>query len=107
MKLLTRQEEMILLAIYQSGGESSLVSIHEYLNHATGKEWSISSIYVPLDRLDKSGHLNTKVGEPEARRGGRAVKYYTLTHKGLQSLQEIKTIHDTLWTGINDLAPER
>ena len=107
MKFLTRQEELIMLAIYQSGGESSLVKVRDYIIKNTGKEWSISSVYVPLDRLTRTGYLRTSIGEPEARRGGKAVKYYQLTQDGLAALTELKTIQDVMWKGITKLAVER
>ena len=107
MKLLTRQEELILITIYRLGNQSSLVKIRESLLASTGKEWSISSIYVPLDRLERAGYLSASVGEPEARRGGRAVKLYQMTPEGLKALEEVKAIHDALWDGIDTLALER
>ena len=107
MKLLTRQEELILITIYRLGNQSSLVKIRESLLASTGKEWSISSIYVPLDRLERAGYLSASIGEPEARRGGRAVKLYRMTREGLKALEEVKAIHDALWDGIDILALER
>jgi len=104
MKFLTRQEELILISIYRFGGVSSLVKIREFVNKNTGKDWSISSVYVPLDRLMRAGYLETSVGEPEARRGGKAVKYYKLTDEGLEALVEVKSVHDVMWKGIKKLA---
>jgi DNA-binding PadR family transcriptional regulator len=102
-KMLTRQEENILLAVYKMGGSSSLIKIKEYLQTETAREWSVSSIYVPLDRLEKQGHLLGEVGEPEARRGGRAVKNYALTPSGIQALEEVKEMHDALWKDLGKL----
>lgn len=106
MKLLTRQEELILITIYRLGNQSSLVKIRASLLQTTGKEWSVSSIYVPLDRLERAGLLSASIGEPEARRGGRAVKLYQMTEEGLKALEQVKAIHDTLWNGIENLALE-
>ena len=107
MKLLTRQEELILITVYRLGSQSSLIKIRENLLDSTGKEWSISSIYVPLDRLERAGYLTASIGEPEARRGGRAVKLYKLTKEGLEALEQVKSIHDTLWDGIDTLILEK
>lgn len=106
MKLLTQQEELILLAVYRLGDQSSLLNVRDLLNQISGKEWSISSVYVPLDRCRKNGYLTTSIGEPEAKRGGKAVKYYHLTQDGLKALEEIKSIQDLLWEGIGKLAFE-
>ena len=58
MKFLTRQEEMVLLSVFQLKGNSYLVKIREHLIKITGKEWSISSVYVPLEKLRKEGYLD-------------------------------------------------
>ncbi|MHC4912750.1 MAG: PadR family transcriptional regulator [Planctomycetota bacterium] len=106
MKLLTQQEELVLLAVYKLGKESSLLNIRELLIEIAGKRWSISSIYVPLDRSRKNGYLTTSIGTPEAKRGGKAVKYYHLTPEGLKALSTLKTIKNCLWEGIDQLALE-
>jgi DNA-binding PadR family transcriptional regulator len=106
MKLLTQQEELVLLAVYKLGKESSLLNVRELLIEISGKQWSISSIYVPLDRSRRNGYLTTSIGAPEAKRGGKAVKYYHLTPEGLKALSTLKTIQDSLWDGIDQLAFE-
>jgi DNA-binding PadR family transcriptional regulator len=104
---LTRKEEMILLAVHKLGDTASLVKVRELLNVSTGHEWTVGNVYVPLDRMTKLGYLDTQVGEPTARRGGKAVKYYTLSREGKEALAELKRVHDTMWSGISDPAIEK
>lgn len=104
---LTRKEELILLSIYKLGDSASLVKVREILNVFTGREWTVGNVYVPLGRLTKLGYLETQVGEPTARRGGKAVRYYALTRQGKRALVELKKVHDTMWNGISDLVPEK
>ena len=106
MKFLTKQEELILLTIYRLGSRSYLVEIRESLIKNTKKDWSISTVYVPLDRLQQKGYLDAIIGTPEPKRGGKAIKYYQITDMGLKALAEIKTLHDTMWEGISGLATE-
>ena len=101
---LTRKEELILLAVYKLGDSASLVKIRELLNISTGREWTMGNVYVPLDRMTKLGYLETRVGEPSSRRGGKAVKYYGLSHEGKDALAELKKVHETMWDGITDPA---
>ncbi|MBN1273074.1 MAG: PadR family transcriptional regulator [Candidatus Aminicenantes bacterium] len=103
---LTRKEELILLAVHKLGDSASLVRVLEVLYESTGREWTMGNVYVPLDRMTKLGYLKTRIGESTARRGGKAVRYYTLTRFGKESLSELKRIHDTMWNGITDPAPE-
>ena len=94
---------MVLLAAYNLKEDSSLVSIRRYLNKNTEKRWSMSSVYIPLDRLEKSGHLNITIGDPTPVRGGRAKKYYHLTEKGKEALQKVQRANLVLWAGIDNL----
>lgn len=104
---LTRKEEMILLAVNKLGESASLVRVREILNVSTGHEWTVGNVYVPLDRMTKLGYLEARVGEPTARRGGKAVKYYALTRQGKEALAELKKVHDIMWNGVSDPALEK
>jgi len=104
---LTRKEELILLAVHKLGESASLVKVREILDVSTGREWTMGNVYVPLDRMTKLGYLRTRVGEPTARRGGKAMKYYTLSRQGKEALSELKKVNDTMWNGVSDLALEK
>jgi PadR family transcriptional regulator, regulatory protein PadR len=47
---------------------------------------SFGSIYTSLDRLTWKGYLESELGEPESKRGGRARKYYQITGHGKKVL---------------------
>ena len=101
MKFITCQEEFVLLTVHQLKAKAYLVEIQKQLNTLTGKNLSVSSVYAPLDKQASSGYLKTNIGEPTAKRGGRAIKFYSLTKEGYQALAEVKVAHDALW-GEND-----
>jgi DNA-binding PadR family transcriptional regulator len=103
MKYLTRQEELVLLAAFRLKDNAYLISIQDHLDRFTGKEWSISSVYIPLSRLEKKGYLKTTIGPITEKRGGKAIKYYHMTKKGLKALAEIDAINETMWTGVKGL----
>jgi len=104
---LTRKEELILLAVHKLDDSASLVRVREILIVSTGHEWTMGNVYVPLDRMTKLGYLETRVGEPTARRGGKAMKYYALSPQGKKALAELKRVQDTMWNGVSDLALEK
>lgn len=104
---LTRKEELILLAVHKLGDTASLVKVRELLNVSTSHDWTVGNVYVPLDRMTKLGYLDTQVGQPTARRGGKAIKYYTLSREGKEALAELKRVHDTMWDGVSDPALEK
>jgi DNA-binding PadR family transcriptional regulator len=99
MKVLTRQEEQILLAIYHLGKNAYLVPIREQIKKFTGKYFSVGTIFAPLNRLDIDGYLESYMGESNSIRGGKAIKYYKITDKGYQALSEIKKFHERMWEG--------
>lgn len=101
---LTRKEELILLAVYKLGDEANLVKIRELLSISTGHEWTVGNVYVPLDRMTKLGHLETRIGAPTSRRGGKAQKFYILSREGKQALAELRRVHETMWEGVSDPA---
>jgi DNA-binding PadR family transcriptional regulator len=107
MKYLTRKEEMILLAVLKLDKNASLVNIRKYLTSASGQNWSVGNVYVPLDRMSKLDYLETRVGDPTAKRGGKAVKFYRLTRKGKEALIELKKVHERMWAEVPVWASEK
>jgi len=104
MKILTKPEELLLLAICNLKEDAYGVEILKYVSEKTGNEWSIGSIYVPLDRLARLGYVETYLGEPTAKRGGKKKRYFKITKLGLETLRENKRIQDDLWSEMPDLA---
>lgn len=106
IKYLTRKEELVLLAIFRMEEEAYLVNIREFLNVHTGKRWTVGNVYVPLDRMTKLGYLDSYIGPPNAKRGGKAIKYYKLSRKGYEALLEIRKMNEVMWEGFDHLAFE-
>lgn len=106
MRLLSRSEELVLLAIWKLQENAYCVSIRELLIKTTGKKRSFGSTYDPLDRLEKKGLLRSFLSEPTKERGGRSKRIYELTPEGKQELLEIKNIQKAMWEGILELSPE-
>ncbi len=104
MEYLSRQEEMVLLAVFRQKEEASLVQIRHFLNNNTEKRWSMSSVYIPLDRLKNTGFLTISIGDPTPTRGGRAKKYYHLTGNGIEALRKVRKVNSVLWDGIARLS---
>lgn len=99
MKVLTRQEEQVLLAVYHLEDNAYLIPIREQVKKYTGKYFSVGTIYAPLNRLSISGYLETFLGEASPERGGKAIKYYRVTDKGFRALAEMKKVRERMWEG--------
>ncbi len=106
MKLLSRQEEIVLLSIWHLKGNAYGVTIREHISRLTGKYWSIGAIYVPLDRLWEKGLVEAYQGLPSKKRGGRSKRFYQVTPEGMKLLQEAKQVQDVLWKGFPKVAAE-
>ncbi len=103
MKLLTRSEEYVLLAVWRLQDEAySLALMHE-LSKATGQDWSLGSIYTPLERLGKRGLLTSYQTKPTAKRGGRPRRVYQLTAMGRKELLHTRKVENSMWSGITNL----
>ena len=102
MKNLTRQEELILLAVYHLGTAAYLVTIRRFLKERTSRPWSVGAVYVPLERLRKQGFLESYRGGANAKRGRNEIKYYKLTRSGLKALTERKQVNDRMWARFSE-----
>ena len=100
MKLLSRSEEIILLAVWRLEGNAFGISIRDQVSEATGYQWSLGAVYVPLDKLTRKGYIAKSYGRPTARRGGRSKVLYDLTARGREALRTVREIQTSLWKGI-------
>jgi DNA-binding PadR family transcriptional regulator len=103
MKILSKPEELILLTVLSLKDDAYGANIRNHIKKATGADWTIGAIYMPLNRLAKAGFLDTTIGEPTAERGGKRKKYYTLTSKGMKALAYTKRINDSMWANLSPL----
>ena len=106
MKYITRKEEILLLTILRLEENATLVGIRDHLNSITEKEWTAGNLYVALQKLRNIGYLSSFEGSPTARRGGRAAKFYRLTHSGMMALVKVREVHDVTWQGMTDRVME-
>jgi PadR family transcriptional regulator PadR len=100
MHLLSRSEEIILVAIWKLEGNAYGVTIRNLVNDSTGYDWSIGAVYAPLHRLEKKGLVSTLAGDPIPERGGRSKILYKITPDGKKALQQIKRVNEAIWQDV-------
>jgi PadR family transcriptional regulator PadR len=100
MEMLSKLEELVLIAVLKLKGEAYGTSIYTQIVGLTGRGVTISSVYFPLERLVRKGFLQAFQGEPTPKRGGMAKRYYTLTKSGLSALQENRAVYLAAWRGV-------
>jgi DNA-binding PadR family transcriptional regulator len=90
MKLLSRTEEFILLAVLFLKDQAYSVGIRKRLKEVTGKTWSFGALFVSLEQLVKKAYLTSSLTDPLPERGGRSKRIYCVTEKGVGALEEIR-----------------
>lgn len=100
--MLSRPEEMVLVAVWKLKEEAYSVLIREYLREITDRNWSFGSVYNPLSRLERKGLLVSYTTEPVKERGGRSKRIYRVTPRGRDELTNLWSMQISLW----DAAPE-
>ena len=104
MKLLSRPEEIFLLAIWKLQGDAYAVTIREQVKKLTGKTWSFGAIFITLDRLSQKKYLKSRLSDPVKKRGGRSKRIYFLTDDGKKTLIDIRNLQHSMWMGIPELS---
>ncbi len=107
MSVLSRAEEMVLLAVWRLQDNAYGVTIAKKLTETTEKDWVLGHVYVPLERLEKKSFLESYLGNSTNKRGGRSKRLYRLTKLGLKALIEIKKTEGSIWKDISVFALEK
>ena len=106
MKLLSRSDELLLLAVYRLKDDAYAFTIRDQLKKVTGKSWAYGALYISLERLAEKGYLSSYLSDPTPERGGKSKRIYKLTNEGIKVLNEIKEVEKTMWEGLGDLKIE-
>jgi PadR family transcriptional regulator PadR len=96
-------ELMVLLALIRLGDEAYGVPISQEIEKYSGHDVALGSVYAALERLQNRGFVSSIVGEPTPERGGRAKKYFKITGKGMEVVQETQYTLTRLWKGVPKL----
>lgn len=100
MKLLSRTEELLLLAVYRLKDNAYSFAIQTHISRVTGEDWSLGAIWTPLSRLVKKGHLDSFFSESTPKRGGRKKRIYKLTSSGRNALEKTRVLQSKMWQAI-------
>ena len=101
INLLSKAEEMFLLAIYRLEDNAYGVTIRKQILDTTGKDYTYGTLYGILEQLVRKGYILRIKGDPTPERGGRSKTFYTLTPEGVASLKNAMEVHQQVWKGIS------
>ena len=106
MKLLTRVEEFILLAIWNLKEDAYSLAIQKNISEISEEKWSLGTIYAPLERLERRGFITTYMSDSIPERGGRSRRIYRITTDGIKALMKTKEIEKSMWANV-PVSPEK
>jgi len=96
-------EFMILLALIRLGDNAYGVPITKEIEERSGREVSVASVYVALDRLSAKGLVVSELGDPTPERGGRAKRFFRITAKGNREVRDTRRVLMNFWEGLPGL----
>lgn len=99
MELLTKLEELILLSVWRLGSNAYGTTIYRYIQSVTNKRLSLGGVYFPLDRMAKKGFLRVYNADATGERRGLSRRYYELTETGVNALNDVNRVNETMWQG--------
>jgi DNA-binding PadR family transcriptional regulator len=70
------------------------------LERRAGRQVQGGALYVTLDRLERKGYLISRMGEPDAKRGGRPKRFIEVTPEGVRALAEHRDMLLRVWEGL-------
>ena len=96
--LVSNFEEHVMLAVLRTGADAYGMHVRRELAKVTGRDVTIGSVYITLDRLEAKGLVSsirtTLKGDSASRR------VFSVTPLGARSLAETRSVRDRLWEGV-------
>lgn len=100
-KFLGEFEQMAMLALIHLGSEAYGASIRQLLADSINRNVAIGALYSTLERLERKGMVESRLGEATAQRGGRPKRYFKVTIQGHSALKRARQAMNTLWQGVS------
>ena len=95
-------EQQVLLAVWRLDSDAYGASIRDELERRTGRGVSQGAVYTTLMRLEKKGHVRSRMSDPTPVRGGKAKRFFAITEAGRQGVQQARAAMNRLWEGLPD-----
>jgi PadR family transcriptional regulator, regulatory protein PadR len=91
-------EEQVMLAVLRTGDEAYGMNVRREIEEVTGRDITIGSVYITLDRLEAKGFLVSGRAAVGLDAGSRRV--FTVTRDGARALADTRAMRDRLWAGV-------
>jgi PadR family transcriptional regulator, regulatory protein PadR len=91
-------EEQVMLAVLRTAPEAYGMKVRRELEKVTGREVTIGSVYITLDRLEAKGLVASERTVAGAEAASRRV--FAVTAAGARALAETRAMRERLWAGV-------
>ena len=96
--LVSNFEEHVMLAVLRTGADAYGMTVRRELENVTGRDVTIGSVYITLDRLEAKGLVTS--ARIAARGDSASRRVFSVTALGARSLAATRAVRDRLWAGI-------
>ncbi|MEJ2206805.1 MAG: helix-turn-helix transcriptional regulator [Gemmatimonadota bacterium] len=93
-------EHLVLLAAFRLGADATGADIRDEVARRTGRDLTVSAVYVTLLRLERKGMVTSELGDPTPVRGGKARRHFTVSPHGVELLYDARERFDRMWEGL-------
>lgn len=94
-------EQILLLGLLQLGGKAHGVPLRGEIYRRTGRRVSAGAVFTAMERLEKRGLIDSALGEPTSKRGGKRRRIYEIAPAGLAAIhRSLKTL-DSMTDGLS------
>lgn len=87
-----------MVAVLRTDDEAYGMTVRRELEEVTGRDVTIGSVYITLDRLEAKGFLSS--ARTAARADSASRRVFTVTREGARALAETKAMRERLWSGV-------
>jgi len=93
-------EELVLLVVGVLFDNAYGVAVKKEIEDQAQRRVTLSTVHAALHRLEKKGFVQSRLGDPTSRRGGKRKRLFVLTAAGSQAIQRAQQLRQKLWEAI-------
>lgn len=96
-------EQLVLLAILQSGTEANGLAVRRSLENEAERTVSKGAFYTTLDRLEEKGYVSWVLREPTNGARRHPQRHFTVSPAGIDELRRSRATLKRMWNGLEGL----
>ncbi|HXI28894.1 MAG TPA: helix-turn-helix transcriptional regulator [Vicinamibacterales bacterium] len=94
-------EEHVMLAVLRTGADAYGMNVRRELEDVTGRDVTIGSVYITLDRLEAKGLVGSTRTAAAQGSSPASRRVFAVTPLGVRVLAETRAMRERLWAGID------